>query len=518
MWDKEGKDHLQKQINSKKLKEEGEEDLEPGKEQEMRDDGGMKNEEDDQFDQNYENIKYSMGLANIMNRYNMTTTHDIDKYNNKNISIKTQKKEDKVGAYNETLIFVQKQPKREEVNHTETKKSKKIDWSYLKNIEEMLGPIVDADLQPTEYLQNDVYTEKGENEKTAVKKRIDNKNSNTDCDQHFRYKNSQNEERAFKKKEYQLVASIQPNYTDYLLTNDIFPSKIINRTAPQKNFAKTSYINRDGVGGNSSSVYKSNNKFAATEKMSKKQSKMNSKNTITTKFGKQSVIGGYKKKVQKNTHGDSNLESPDSSGLMDNRMGGRNTYSNVNNEIKNLEKTPPFSGMRHLNSTATGGNLNQSVSGNKVTNWANSQNNQLGIAPNNFLANSTQPNTKHPVWSDSINSNNSVHHNKNSLMITDENNKTMNSNFDLENNNFITPRNKSMGNSKFLKLCSDYNSLGQSNNQNYNNQNALNPGRDSNLNSNNSCGGGIDDHKLYKTVLKRGFDHNANMDKKKTFD
>lgn len=118
----------------------------------MRDDGGMKNEEDDQFDQNYENIKYSMGLANIMNRYNMTTTHDIDKYNNKNISIKTQKKEDKVGAYNETLIFVQKQPKREEVNHTETKKSKKIDWSYLKNIEEMLGPIVDADLQPTEYL------------------------------------------------------------------------------------------------------------------------------------------------------------------------------------------------------------------------------------------------------------------------------------------------------------------------------------------------------------------------------
>jgi hypothetical protein len=44
------------------------------------------------MDLNYDNIQYSMGVANIMNKYNLSSTSDIKKYNNKNVSIKTKKK------------------------------------------------------------------------------------------------------------------------------------------------------------------------------------------------------------------------------------------------------------------------------------------------------------------------------------------------------------------------------------------------------------------------------------------
>jgi murein L,D-transpeptidase YafK len=95
------------------------------------------------MDLNYDNIQYSMGVANIMNKYNLSSTSDIKKYKNKNVSIKTKKKRDAKGVYNETLIFVQK-------------KEAKRTLEFMKQKKEMLSSLATAEVQPTLFLLEDI--------------------------------------------------------------------------------------------------------------------------------------------------------------------------------------------------------------------------------------------------------------------------------------------------------------------------------------------------------------------------
>jgi murein L,D-transpeptidase YafK len=78
-----------------------------------------------------------------MNKYNLSSTSDIKKYNNKNVSIKTKKKRDVKGVYNETLIFVQK-------------KEAKRTLEFMKQKKEMLSSLATAEVQPTLFLLEDI--------------------------------------------------------------------------------------------------------------------------------------------------------------------------------------------------------------------------------------------------------------------------------------------------------------------------------------------------------------------------
>ena len=52
---------------------------------------GANKEKNEEYDAFAESIRHSLGLASIMNKYNLTSTSDIKEYKNKDICIKTQK-------------------------------------------------------------------------------------------------------------------------------------------------------------------------------------------------------------------------------------------------------------------------------------------------------------------------------------------------------------------------------------------------------------------------------------------
>lgn len=55
-------------------------------------------------------IKYSLGLASIMNKYNISSTNEMAEYKSNDIFIKTKKANDVDGGTN-TLIFVNRKDK-----------------------------------------------------------------------------------------------------------------------------------------------------------------------------------------------------------------------------------------------------------------------------------------------------------------------------------------------------------------------------------------------------------------------
>ena len=124
MWDKDGKEHLKKHLHYKKLRDKGGETSQDEKGEFTDDKSHTELQANDktQMDLNYDNIQYSMGVANIMNKYNFSSTSDIKNYNNKNVSIKSKKKTDGKGVYNETLIFVQKKEAKRTLANLNRKK------------------------------------------------------------------------------------------------------------------------------------------------------------------------------------------------------------------------------------------------------------------------------------------------------------------------------------------------------------------------------------------------------------
>jgi hypothetical protein len=159
------------------------------------------------MDLNYDNIQYSMGVANIMNKYNLSSTSDIKKYNNKNVSIKTKKKRDGKGVYNETLIFVQK-------------KEAKRTLEFMKEQKEMLSSLATAGVQPTLYLLEDI-----EQDDVGEKIQFSNKTSkgkfNVDHDDNFLYKNAQSGKKMFKRDIFRLAEPSETNYTNMMFTDEL---------------------------------------------------------------------------------------------------------------------------------------------------------------------------------------------------------------------------------------------------------------------------------------------------------
>lgn len=239
MWDQKGKDHLQKHLDYKKLGKDSD-DNESANVSKNFDQNLKDNKEDDP---NEKNVKQSMGLANIMNKYNMTTTNDIKRYGNKNISIKTKKKADEMGEYNETLIFVQKinknpngvsetdtshnqkhydNNKKNHINHAKLlrlQKKKKMTEDLYKQ-KEKLCPLVNAGLQPTLFLLEDVCGVQS-NGKFELKIHNNNKDQNPNHDDYFKYKNSQNPNKAFNTEPFKMQDVKELNYSNYMFGEDM---------------------------------------------------------------------------------------------------------------------------------------------------------------------------------------------------------------------------------------------------------------------------------------------------------
>ena len=62
------------------------------------------------YDSFASSIKYSLGLASIMNKYNISSTNEMSDYKSNEIFIKTKKASEADGGTN-TLIFVNKRDK-----------------------------------------------------------------------------------------------------------------------------------------------------------------------------------------------------------------------------------------------------------------------------------------------------------------------------------------------------------------------------------------------------------------------
>ena len=148
-----------------------------------------------------------MGVANIMNKYNFSSTSDMKNYNNKNVSIKSKKKTDGKGVYNETLIFVQKKEAKRTLANLNRKK-------------EMLSSLTTAEVQPTLFLLEDIE-QVDVNDKIQFTKKTSKGKLNMDHDDNFLYKNAQGGKKAFKRDVFRLTEPSETNYTNMMFTDEL---------------------------------------------------------------------------------------------------------------------------------------------------------------------------------------------------------------------------------------------------------------------------------------------------------
>lgn len=252
MWDQKGKEHLQKHLDFKKIPENQEHIPTLSSCERARENLVQTSDNESEY-QNAENIKQSMGLANIMNKYDMKTTSELKSYANKNVSIKTKKKEDGLGEYNETLIFVQRKYKtakkvdsdddkkkamenvKKHVNYAKMlrlKKKKKM-TEDLYGHKELLCPLANAGLQPTKFLLEDGYGVK--NNGILEFKAPNNDDENPNHDNFFKYKNSQNPARAFKTEPFKVQDMQIESYSDFM-----FDKEMLDNMKKERQFLQAS--------------------------------------------------------------------------------------------------------------------------------------------------------------------------------------------------------------------------------------------------------------------------------------
>lgn len=166
MWNQKAVDHLKKQQNRKQEQSEEFAPVIPDiKSLTKPEQPKEKNEEYDAF---AESIRHSLGLASIMNKYNLTQTSDMKEYKHKDICVKTQKikkdendptkggakkKKHRMGqdGENNTLVFVKK---RNKLNRAVYEK-------------DYMSEIVDRGMRPMDFLMSKKQPKLDDEEKTV---------------------------------------------------------------------------------------------------------------------------------------------------------------------------------------------------------------------------------------------------------------------------------------------------------------------------------------------------------------
>ena len=145
-------------------------------------------------------IKYSLGLASIMNKYNISTTSDIVDYKNNDIFIKTKKQQQQQHGQTNTLIFVNKK-ERERGGLQET---------------DMLSELIRLNIKPTNYIMSKNI--RLTNNETVTK--VEEDEDPNDRLKHVVFKNSQVER---KKRLFELMTDFEDlNYTQNILQPSLF--------------------------------------------------------------------------------------------------------------------------------------------------------------------------------------------------------------------------------------------------------------------------------------------------------